>query len=151
MIWLILNKKVQFFEPYLKTKFISMSHIWKSTILRVKQKKGQFCESYQRKKSSILWVSLQKTNSILWAIFRTKLNALRQKRKRLNSLSQIIKGSILWVLSKNNSLNHIKNRVQFFESYKKGSILWVIQKGFDSLSHTKRVRFFESSKMGPIL
>ena len=55
-IWVIFFKKkpvifenlVHFLESYLK-KFNSESH-----------KKGQFCESYQRKKSSILWVTLQK-------------------------------------------------------------------------------------------
>ena len=120
------KKVVHFLESYLK-KFNSESHI--------------------REKSSILWGTLKKQiqffepylekGSILCGKKRKKFNALRQIRTRLNSLSQIIKGSILWVLIEK----------QFFESYlKQGSILLSHiekQERFNSSSHVKKSFNFE--------
>ena len=172
--WVILKKKVQFFESYKKVQFIETCS----------KKRVQFFESYQKKEVqffdsknvSILWVFLKKEvqifesywenkGSIIWVIFNSLSHIEKKKIKPwvklkkahfLESHFSKKKNSILGVTFKKgfNSLSHIgKKKVQFFESYweNKGSIIWVI---FNSLSHIekkinpwvklKKVHFLES-------
>ena len=117
------QKRVQFLESYFLKRFNPLSHIWnkfnsQSLFLSKKKfnlsripEKVQFCESYSRKKGSILCV-----------IFK-------EKRVQFFESHRQEKGSILWVTSKekdqffesyskivHNSLGHTKKEVQFFES-----------------------------------
>ena len=158
ILWLIPNKKVQFFEPYLK----------KSSILWVLKK---FSSLSQSKKGSILWVTFlsEKINSMSRIFkkvlffesdfWKKKLFASFFWEKKFISLShnsleriQIFdyfstKNCNFWVTFKKgfDSLSQVQ---------KKGSSLWAIfSRMFNSPSHFKqRVQFFASySKKGSIL
>ena len=140
------TRKVQFFESekdfnslsHLEKRFINRGSIrWvkKSSIQWVIQKKVQYFESYQRKKSGILWVVLENFNSLS----RIQKKSSMSKKKVIFKKK---KSSILWVVfskkKKFNSVSRIEKN-QFCESYsyfkkfhfeshreKKGSILGVI-------------------------
>ena len=180
------EKRVQFFASYSKKKgsilcvifeekgYYSLRHIWKRSILWVKQKRVQVFEKYIFKVNSLshIW---KKFNSVshIW-----KSSFLRVTQKRFNSLSHFQKkaqffaakrqkvqfvasskkkGSIHWVFKKKKKqfFESNKKRVQFFESYFFQKKVWVIfskknslrhnfKRSFKSASHQKKVQFFES-------
>ena len=164
ILWIILNKKVQFFESYSFWKkgqffesysekvFNSLTHIKKKTHTQFfesywRKKKIQFFESYSKKKFN----SLSHTQKEVQFFESYSIKKVQVKFK---------KSSTLWVMKKHNSLSqteeefnslshigkperfnssrHIEKRLQLFHIekrfIKRGSILWVLFQEFYSLS-----------------
>ena len=168
-------KWVQFFESYQKKEFNSLSQFFSQK---------QHFESYFKKRFNSLSRFFEKKSlshinkvlnslsriqkcSILWVVFKKKLNSSSLVRKRSSILSVILRKRL-------NSVSQISKRVHFFESYqqnefkslshikrnfKNSSTLWVIfwkkvqfeasysrNEGFNSLRHVRRkkVQFCES-------
>ena len=183
-LWVILrrgSKKEVHFYGSLKKEFNSLNHVCKkkeihslSFFLISWKKKLNSLSFFFQNKNKIYSLSqirekfkslsyIRKKGSILWVIFRKRLNSLRQKKvqffasnkKRVQFFAAYSKkkSSILCVVLQEkgfNSLRHIQRkrvsilcvifkekRVQFFASYckKRGSIFWVI---------FEKVHFFES-------
>ena len=104
-----IEKWVQFFESY-QEEFNFLSHFWKKGV--------QFFESYFFKKKKVQFFESCSTKGF---------NSVSPYSLKINSLSHISKGSILWVMFKR------FNSWSFFWS----SNFWVVFK-------KKSVRFFES-------
>ena len=163
---------------FFENGFNSLGHIFcfkKKSILWVILKKGQFCDSYFKEKETIFETYSKRVQSF-WFIFNSmslfffakegfnSLNHIEKKVqflesffKKFNSVSHILKGSILgvifckrdqfilWVIflfvqkkkKRFNSLSHIFSRVQF---------LWVMLKRRVQFceSYLKMVQFLES-------
>ena len=107
ILW-VMKKKIQFFEWFSKISSIEIFD---------KNKRVQFCESYSKKKSWILWVNFFK-KKMLWVVFLFK---------KFNSLSFFF---------------FSKNGFNFFEScWKEG---FNSLRFFSSESRSKRVQLFDS-------
>ena len=106
--------------------------VFKKVVQFCESKKIQFFESYSKKKSSILWVILQKEEGSFES-FSKKINSLSQIQKNVHFFESI---------SKESSISYIEKRFK-----KKSSILWVIYKEFNSVSHfsTKKISIFWGS------
>ena len=121
-LWVISEKKVQFFESIKFLKKKKLNHLRQRgksfNSLRRKRKRVQFSASYSKKKVSILCV-----------IFKEKgFNSLSHiQKKKINSLCHAQKIQLFELHSQ---------KVQFFESYKKNVQF------FESF-FVKRVQFFE--------
>ena len=165
ILWVIFPDRINHFcESKFFLKKNSVSHV-------EKKKKVQFCESCQKKRSSILWVIFKNQflesfyfflfEKILWVIFflQKKFNSVSHILWKVqNSFNHIEKSSILWVIFKKKVQfieTYWKKKVQFFESSwkrketfftsesKKSCTLWdfSFDTRFNSLSHSSRKRF----------
>ena len=151
ILWVMLNRRVQFFESCWTEGFNSFSHVeQKGSILWVMLKRRvQFCQSFW--KEGFNSVSLiKKKGSIQWIIFFEKFNSWSQNKKGFQCLESFLffPTKIKFIEShsekkKFNSLSHIQQKkFNSLEQY-----LWVlIKKGFnsESLIRKKRVQFWES-------
>ena len=151
------SKKVQFFESYKKKVQFFESFFWKRVQFfdffwkKCHIKNGFDSLSHIQKKSSILWVMLQKEEGSILLVTLKTFNSLSYIQRRFNPLSHC------WKKKKN-------KRVQFFESFfQTGSIisvsqhfckkknLWVMlkkwvqfckscqKKGFNSVSYIQKI------------
>ena len=141
---LILNKKVQFFEPYLKKssilwfleKISSPSQKGFNSLRHVQRQRIQFFASYSKKKGFNSLSRIQKRVQLFASYLKKELNSLTHIQKKINSLSH--EKTILWVIFNEFGKQKILN---------KNSILWVILKErFNSLSlqSNKKGSLFES-------
>ena len=141
----VMLKSVRFCGSYQKNSLLCIISQKFNPFFGSNQKKIQSCGSYFQKRSSIIWVTLEK---ILWVIWRKRCSVLWVIWRKRHS--------ILWVIFKKNSVSHIreemrcsilcvifeKRDVQFCASYwKSGSMLWV---NFNSLSHILKNPFWDS-------
>ena len=118
---------VQFIGTYSKQGSILESY-WKNQFFESYSKKvGSILWAMFKKKVQFLWVMLKrKKDSILWVIVKRRVQVCESYWKEgFKSVSQIekgsIKNSILWVM------------------FKKGSIIWPLwKKKFNSLRHIKK-------------
>ena len=142
IVWVILQKKSQFFESYSKrVQFFESS------------KKGFKSLRHHVKEGSILWVILKKRGDNSLSHIQKGFNSLESSQKGFKSLRHHVKeSSILWVIFKKefNSLSHLKKGFSSRHHDKEGSILWVIF----FFKKPKGWQFFESyfqKKKGSIL
>ena len=146
------SKKVKFFESDSKKRFNSMIHLrvqfFESLFSHKKVPfpghKVQFFELHWKVQLFESFLLSEKKGSILWVVFRKKVQFWESYSKegsilrviyQMGSLhSDILKrSSILWVIfseKKSILLSHVQKKVHFFESYS--------QKKFTSLSHIRK-------------
>ena len=154
ILWLILNKKVQFFEPYLKKSsilwvmFLFEKINWTFFLKKMMQRVVFFQKIWfegwnllENMTHRILWVTILWKEFNFWLFFNQKNSIFWVTFKK--------KGSILWVYSKKRST--LWKVCKIFESYwKKGSVLWVVffelywWEKFNCLNRFYKVPFFQS-------
>ena len=167
ILWLILNKEVQFFEPYLKKS--SILWVLKKSVLRVKVKRVQlfescFCLKVIFSRRFILRIKFFSKRKFFASLFlkKKKFNFLRViyqmgsirsdvLKRGFNSLSHIFwKWFDFSSFSKSHFLYFFQQKFNFLSCVQKmGSILWVIfKKTFTSLSQYQKEKFNSLSHTG---